>query len=134
MPTPLETCCHCQARVSSKTTSLYGGLCRRCARRPSNVRARNLLFIGLAGLTGALWWWTNAEIVNAENNGGSFVAHTLLVAVYENSGRYGVNIIFFSSFLLTVLLAASSLIAGYNQVHAIRASLDHTPDTSGERG
>ena len=134
MTVPLETCCNCEARVSSKTTSLYNGLCRRCARRPSNVRTRNFLFIGLASITGALWWWTNAEIVNAERNGGSIVAHPLLIAAYENSGRYGVNVIFFSAFLLTLLLAASSLIAGYNQVHAIRDSLDRTSDPTEDRG
>ena len=110
--------------MSAKKADLYGGLCKRCGLRPKRIRTRNLLFISMVLIVTTLWWWTNYEIHNAEQTGGSFIAHRLLVAAYENSGRHGVNVMFFSVFAFTVLVAAASVIGGYNQVKAIRKSLD----------
>ena len=120
--------------MSSATARRYGGLCKRCGLRPKKNRMRNLILVGLVLLIAGLWWWTNTEILTAEQTGGSFVAHRLLISVYENSGRYGVNVIFCSIQLLTILFVVVSVIGGYNQNQSIRNSLSQARHSASDGG
>jgi hypothetical protein len=89
---------------------------------------------GLVLLVAGLWWSTDADIRNAEQTGGSFIAHRLVVAVYGNSGRSGINVIFFAFFIVTVVVATASMIGGYNQTRAIRDSLDRSRSRAPDGG